>query len=733
MIETTGAVPIVEPARALGLLVLVPLAWALGCAAFRRHAPRIATLGAAITSALAVRTLVLAVSAALRGRAGVMEHVATAARLGSLDLRVDLVADARAGLVCLVASALGLTIVLSEVASGGAPSARRLGWTGALVAGIAVASLGDGFAPVLAGAQLVTLATFALGGDARVRSLLVATAGDGALVLAMSVLFWGLGGTFGAAGYVNDGGPRAALVATGTVQDGDPKRATLVVPSYGGARVTSDRDVPLPGEPLVAPFAVDLEAGVVSFRVTLGPAAPDVLATNVTLAPGRTHVLVPLGPTASFREIAERSRVVATEVSPEALAGRLVAGLPLRTVLALLFAFGLFARLALLVTARGPSPALALASLFAVDAGVRFAAVVGPASIVLVVLGVLVAALLGAHAARRARAEPGQGTAQGPVLAGLAALGVALAGLGVPGAAIGLALATALGGAAVSAASARSAPRWSAAGGAVIVALFPYAGVSSSLVSGLCALLEETARGRVPGAIAVSVILGTIAAVSLLAAALRGATEGEHARGATHPRLAPPFAAAAVVLAVAVGPLLGVGASVVPGTAPSLADRLLHVSAAWPAARSLASSPRPLVAFASVVLVTGAGVVGWLAARRIASAPLLARAEAVGLAWTSSSGDALGGAVRTLVRGVVVVDREVLEDFGAAVAAGVGRVARRIAPGAPRPSLLDRGAEMALARVGLDDPRGLARIRDVALALAVALPVLLVLSSWVFG
>ena len=89
--------------------------------------------------------------------------------------------------------------------------------------------------------------------------------------------------------------------------------------------------------------------------------------------------------------------------------------------------------------------------------------------------------------------------------------------------------------------------------------------------------------------------------------------------------------------------------------------------------------------------------------------------------------------MRTLGRGGVVVDREVLEDFGAAVATSVGRVARRIAPGAPRPSLLDRGAEMALARVGLDDPRGLATIRDVALALAVALPVLLVLSSWVFG
>src|SRR6185295_10759311 len=51
---------------------------------------------------------------------------------------------------------------------------------------------------------------------------------------------------------------------------------------------------------------VDLDPGTYTLRVEPGIAAPDVVVPAVTLSAGREHILVPAGPTVSFRVLAER-------------------------------------------------------------------------------------------------------------------------------------------------------------------------------------------------------------------------------------------------------------------------------------------------------------------------------------------------------------------------------------------------------------------------------------------
>jgi hypothetical protein len=759
MIETSGAVPIVEPTRALSLLVVVPLAWALASATRRGRSMVVAAISALLTVALAVRTLVLATGAVSRGHAGLVEHVASVARLGSLDLRIDLVADPRAALVTLVAALVGLAVVVSEPRAAREGRARRLGWTGALVAGVALASLGDGFAPVLAGAQLATLATFALAGSGRPRALLVATAGDGGLLLSVCLAFWWLGGSFGPGGWVSDQGSRAALVATPldeTRLEETPldqtrrQKATLVVTAYGGARVTSDRDVPLPGEPLLAPFVADLDPGVVSFRVSLGPASADVLATNVTLAPRKTYTLVPLGPTASFREIAERTRLAAPEASPDVLAGRMLFGLPLRALLAVLFAASLVARLALVACARAPSPVLALAALLTADLAVRIVSLLGAGGAVLfTVFGALSALGFGAYAASLSRSAPRMRSVHGATVAVVACLALAAAGALEPGAALTLGVVGALGAAAVAGAVAHGAARWTSVAGAVSVGLLPCAGVSAGLVPFLAGTLGDLARGRLAG-VAAGVVLGAaLLGITLASAAQRWSVDGP---GPREPGLEPPAAEGAstsslllvpgatlagALLAVAGGPILGVGTQMFATAAPSLADRAIAATAFWPAARVATDGPHVAVSVLVVVLVTGASALGWVLAGRVVTSPALAAAEVHLGGGSRRIEEGVESAVKLLVRGVVVVEREVLEDAGAMLAALAQRSASRVfawrAPSDVGAGRLDRVALLVLAKIGLEDPRAMARVRDVAVALGVAIPVLLVLSSWLLG
>lgn len=733
MIETSGAVPILEATRALALLVALPLAWALACAGARKRAAILAPLASALTCAVALVVLARTWGAIGRGHAGTIEHVATIARLGSLDLRVDLVADARSALLATTASLLGLAIVATELA-GKAPSSRRLGWAGALTAGVVLAVLGDGLGPMIAGAQLATLSTFALIGGGRVRSLLVATAGDGALVLAACLLFWGLGGTFGSSGFAADQGPRAALVTTS--EPAPDKRATLVVVAHGGARVTSDRDTPLPGEPLEPPFVTELEPGIVSFRVRLGPASPDVLATNVSLAPGRTHVLVPLGPTTSLREVAERMRLAVPDAVRDVLAARSLGPLPLPVVLAILFSFALVARLALLISARDASPVAAVASLVTVDLAVRSASVVGAAGAVLAEGGAVSALLCALLAARIARHEPGVATAQGAVVAAIASTSLVAAGAGEPGAAIAIGIAAALGTSAMT-----TAPRWPSVAAGVSVGLLPVAGASAGLVTASAALViralgqEGVGAGLWWGALVV-----LVCALCLASVAARWSLEGERdegARGEASPWVGH-LVLATTLLAVASGPVLSVGAHLLAGARPALVDRLVGASAFWPAARSPAASPPLAVSIAAVVLVTAAAGIGWGGAARIVRSSVVTKLAPRVRDDIVSAIAGLAAATRVMVRGVAVLEREVIEDAGSALVAGARRAASllgraRVPFGEPPRSVLDRLLEAALARVGLDDPRTSARLRDVTIVLGVALPVLLVLSSWLLG
>lgn len=727
MIESSGAVPVLEPTRALSLLVALPLAWALGCAGARRHAGKVAvalSLATLVWSGVVVGSAWAAIE---RGRAGLVEHVASVARVGSLDLRVDLVADARSAIVAVTVALLALLAVVVEVLGDREGSPRRLGWLGCLVTAVIVVTLGDGLGPMLVGAQLATLATFALAGEGStrpVRALLVATSGDGALVLAACLLFWALGGTFGPSGYVSEQGARAALVVNGPAEGKNPK-ATLAISTYGGAKVVSDRDVPLPGEPLVTPFVASLDPGVVSFRIVLGPASPDVLATNVTLAPGATHVLVPLAPTTSLREIAERARIAAREAQPVVLASRTLGGAPLRTVLALLFAWALVARLAVAAGARDASVGMSFAVLVTMDLAVRASAILGEASLLLAAIAAAGALVLGAWSASRAASDPGERTAQGAMAATSAALAAVAAGAGEPGAALAIALASAFGVTAIAIVPrGGDGQRWAPVSAAVTASVLPCAGASAGLVVTLAALLRR-------GGAASFVVLGmTVVAVALGALGARRSIDAAPA-GAPPPRILAKVAAAATFVAVAVGPVLAVGAHLVASAAPSLADRWLASTVAWPAGARLGDGPTPVVSLAAVALVSGAAVLGWRAGVRGAASAFLAQVDR-GLGALVRAGDGLATAVSVMARGVVVIDHEVLDDAGRLLTESLLRVAGALAKVSPGP-LVDRASTAVLARLGLDDPRTTSGLRRVVTALAVAIPVLLVLSSWLLG
>lgn len=728
MIESSGAVPVLEPTRALSLLVALPLAWALSCAATRRHAEKAAAALALAT--LAVSSLVLAktLSAIDRGRGGIVEHVSSVARLGSLDLRVDLVADARSAVATTTVALLASIAVVVEVSSRREGAARRLGWLGCLVAAVFAVTLGDGLGAMLVGAQLATLATFALAGEGSsrpVRALLVATSGDGALVLAACLLFWSLGGTFGPSGYVSDQGPRAALVSTGA-PDGHVHEATLAVAAYGGARVVSDRDVPLPGEPLVTPFVATVDPGVVSFRIVLGPASPDVLATNVTLSPGATHVLVPLAPTTSLREVAERARIAAREAQPDVLASRVLGAVSIRVVLAVLLAWALVARLSVAACAREASVGASFAVVVTMDLAVRASPILGEAGLLFAGLAGAGALVLGAWAASRASRQPGARSAQGAVVGASAALAAVAAGAGEPGAALALGVSAAFGATAVAIVPrGGDGQRWAPVAAAVSVGLLPCAGVSAGLVGTVASLLRRA--GPAP----LLVLATSILAIVLAALGARRSIDAAPREGLTSRPFASAVAAFATFGAVASGPVLGVGARVFASASASLADRSIATTVAWPLGQRTADGPSALVSLASVFLVTAAAVLEWRAGAAGASGALVAWLDRR-LSLFVRTGDALGASASVMARGVVVIDHEVLEDAGRVAASGIVRGAEalaRISPGA----VGDRMSTALLARVGLDDPRAATRLRQIVTVLGVAIPVLLVLSSWLLG
>lgn len=457
MFETAGTLTIVELASSLVALVLLPLVWAVVAAVAMvrgsggRFAVRVAIAASGGTFGLAVAHAVRA--AQLPPGRVAEQHVVQLARIGQLDLAIDLVRDPTSATFAVLVAFMGFMSVLFAVRTTSKRVASRLAWTGLATSAALVVVLADDLPALAVGLQIATLAGWAVAGGGRARPLGLALAGDVAVVFASWILFWSLGGTFGASGYTPDPLPKFALVAVPDAPRADAK-AQVTLTTYDDALVTSDDGPPLPGEPLRAPFTLTLDPGTYSFRIQAGAATTDLLVTHVALAAGRSYVLSPYGPTTSFRNVADQLAVPRpTPTGPSSIraliATRTIAGLHVPTVLGIVAVLAALLRLALLGRSERGGLAYTLEGVPPVVLLMHVAPLVDPsaAAALAAVPGLAAVVFAAAAASSRSRASVPRA-----VLASLAALAVTAVLLGETAGAVTILVTATLGAGAATAA-----------------------------------------------------------------------------------------------------------------------------------------------------------------------------------------------------------------------------------------------------------------------------------------
>jgi len=739
MFETAGTLTIVELASSLVALVLLPLLWAAVAlvAVLRRSGSRFAVRVAIATSG---GTFGLAVAHAIRasqlpaGRVA-EQHVAQLARIGQLDLALDLVRDPTSATFAVLVAFMAFASVLHAVWTVPSGIAARLAWTGLAASAALLVVLADGLPTLAVGLQMATLAGWAMAGGGRARPLGLALAGDVAVVFVAWVLFWSLGGTFGASGYTPDPQPRFAIVALPDAPRADAK-ATVSLTTYADALVSSDDGPPLPGEPLRAPFTLALDPGNYSFRIQAGAATTDLLVTHVTLAAGRSYVLTPYGPTTSFRNLDDQLAVPRpTPTGPssmrQVLAARMIAGQPLPTVLGIIAILAALLRLALLTRTDRGGLAYALEGVPPVVLVMHIAPLVDPgAAAALCIVPALAAVVLAASAA----ASRSRGGVARTALAALASLAVTTVLLGETAGAVTLLVSATLGTAAMTAALDSEADvRWLGVACASVAGVLPAAGTSAGVATVIAGAFGASAANRVAGGVAAPLATIAVILVSLAAFRVYGATIAM-GRATTGPRGPRVLVVLLAVSSLVGGAALGAGSSPFGGRAAPLARRLVAGVGGLDGA--------PKIAIAALGLSLAAAVIGLVAARRATRSP-----QAPG--WLSlldapallvERGAALcASVVRFFVRSVVVMNEDVIDDATEVLASGVSAVGagvRRADAVVARGLLaraLGRGADEVVVRTGLDHPR---RFERVTLALVIGMLVVLgvvVLSSVILG
>lgn len=321
----------------------------------------------------------------------------------------------------------------------------------------------------------------------------------------------------------------------------------------------------------------------------------------------------------------------------------------------------------------------------------------------LVAIGVAIAVALAGHAA--AAADDPFTRIRG-ALAALAS--IAVVAVLVDEAAGGLALVVAASAAAAALLVGRGGRHdasWLGVAAAALVGLFPAAGACS----GLAAIVSRSYRHPPAGQPWAAVLsTGILLAVLLTAAAAFRGIERPHGAAA---RLPASRGSSWLLIALAVASQ----ASGVPYFV-----------------RWTASPGDKAIAMIMVVLAGGLGMELARRARGTSRAPSILSWPARALAAVSERSAA---ALRFLAGGVVVLERQVLDDLGGAsvgLVLAAGRAIARVETATDGPVLGDRIAWMAdaaVARLGLDHPRVGARVSAVLVFVMVALLALLVLSS----
>lgn len=690
MFETTGSLALVQPVFMLIGLIALPLLWTLATSMFARPknltpdsdlregviAPIIAITGAASTLGLAV---VVAVKLALLPRGYVfVQHVAQLARLGQLDLALDLAVDPRSATLACVVALVACASCLQTSWSSRPGTGPRLAWTGLMTAGAMLLVTGDGFAPILVGLGLLSLGAWGLARGGTLGANVSSLAGNVGVLVGLVFLFWSLGGAFGPEGYDPDGAPRFVLVATGQPSE-QPDQALLSMTTEAGALVSAD-DTDFPGEPLAAPFSVLVQPGVYTFRVQGGAASADVVVPRVALSAGRAYVLAPYGPTASLRVLDDQVAVPrvgeggALETVRATLAARTVGGVRASIVVLLLVLGGSLAHAYALASRSGSSAiASVLEALPPAYLSLRLASAIGAPGSLDSALGAALGVGTAVVLAARSAVVVDENKALRGVAAAAAALALAAVAMGDASAALVLSAASLVGiAAALGALEAKRDARWLGVACAAAVGLFPGAGASTGFIAAIATSLGAAATGSVAWAIAMALIASAlvVAAAVIALAAFRVydavAHEDVAAMGdAGRARGQSTIVIVLVLAAVLGGAALGVGTALFGGSIAPFARRI--EGAAMPA-------PPRAMAYASVVLSIVAAAGGTLLARRANTAPawLLVLGRPYQLLALTARG--VGRGARFLERGVGAMDRGVIDD----VPAAFGDVYRRI-------------------------------------------------------
>lgn len=687
MFETAGTLTIVELVSSLVALVLLPLLWTAvaAVAALRqsrsqspalldRLALRVAIATAGGTLGLAVAHAVRA-SQAAPGHIG-HQHVAHLARIGQLDLAINLVRDPTSAALAVLVSFVAFVAVLHTVWTSREGLSARLAWTGLAASASLLIVLSDGLPVLAVGLQLATFAGWALGGGGRARALGLALAGDVAFVFAICILFWSLGGSFGASGYTPDPHPRFALVALSDPPhppraDGKP---TVSLTTYEDALVTSDDGAPLPGEPLRSPFTITLEPGTYSFRIQAGAASTELLVTHVALSPGRNYVLSPYGPTTSLRNIDDQLAVPRPSPSGPStiravLASRSIAGIGVTDVVGFIAILAALLRLALLVTGERGGIAYVLDAVPPVVIALHVAPLMDPsAAASTAILSGAAACVLAASAVAAATRDRVPRAALGA----LVAIALTAVLLGESAAAVVILVAASLGAAAATAAlESRADVRWLGVACAALSGILPGAGISPGIASAITGAFAASAAGRSAGALAAPLV--TVAAILVALAVFRmyGASIAKGPASRSGTAASSVLVVTLAACAVLGGAALGTGTSPFGGQTAPLARRLVGGSGGIDAG--------PRIALAALGLSLAAAVVGLVAARRatrLATAPGWVR----GLGGPASLlGRVAGGGASLLaffVRSVIIMNEDVIDDATEVVASLFGWIGR---------------------------------------------------------
>ncbi len=339
--------------------------------------------GVGIASMLAVVVAIVAhevcIARTIAGPRALFEPLVRCARIGQLDVGIDLLFDRFSAVACCLVCVVALGVAGLLVRNPPTPGDwRAWAWLEFTVGGALLASVADGFVATAVGWTLVVAAGTWLASwtDGRAAAVIATrgAAGIATLTIAASLLFWGFGGAWWEAEYLPDPGLRFVAMRYDEESPGGPPQATdedpdepgpgsITLTSMPGASVFIDE---ARTAAMRAPFVrAALPAGSHVLRIHPGGATADVAVGPFTLGSGDTIALVQFGPTLSFREMA--TQLVVREGSDERESRRAIAqrgspfGVPFVAV-----ALALLALAAGTMSAAAPSsevpPALRLAS-----------------------------------------------------------------------------------------------------------------------------------------------------------------------------------------------------------------------------------------------------------------------------------------------------------------------------------------------------------------------------------